>query len=189
MKALGHSSYLAACQTLIIATCCDSKVNVSWRDTQANSEGGKFAQTKPFISSVISSTAPAVPVPFSMALHKAHSLSWAADGPSGQSSDIQTSKKKNGAFFPPFLPMKSPLIILFLCLKFLLNFGHYGSSTFCCHGRTHSLCLARWRCKQGFTECSWVPHFLTRSSKKYTEQKITEKIPVKVWCKKKITAK
>ena len=55
-----------------------------------------------------------------------------------------------------------------------------------CHRRTHSLSWARWRCKQGLTACSWVPHFLPRSSKEYTEQKITGKIPVKSWCKKKL---
>lgn len=66
-------------------------------------------------------------------------------------------------------------------LKFSLNFG-----CIFCHRRTHSLSLARWKCEHSFTECSWVPHIFPRSSKEYTDQKITEKIHVKSWCKKKL---
>lgn len=75
IKALGHSSYIAACQSLIIATCCDSKTNVSWRDTQANSEGVKFAWTKLFISTVLFLLLlqPLV-VPSPMSLHRVPSL-------------------------------------------------------------------------------------------------------------------
>jgi len=52
-KAVGHSSYLGACQSLIAATCCDSKINVLWRDSQANSWVGKFAWAKLFANAVL----------------------------------------------------------------------------------------------------------------------------------------
>lgn len=161
IKALGHSSYIAACQSLIITTCCDSKTNVSWRDTQANSEGVKFAWTKLFISTVLFLLLlqPLV-VPSPVSLHRVHSLLWAVDGsrgPSGQSNDIQTWKKF--------------VLSCLLCFLWNLNWPHshysFAWTTLCkifaefwalwslhifCH-RT-ALTLARWRCKPGLTECS-----------------------------------
>lgn len=75
IKAFGHSSYIGACQSLKIATCCDSKTNVSWRDTQANSEGVKFAWTKLFISTVLflPLLQPLV-FPLPVSLHRVHLL-------------------------------------------------------------------------------------------------------------------
>lgn len=128
-----------------------------------------------------------------MPLHRDHLLSWAVDGshdPSGQCSDIQI-RNKNLCFLSSFASCEiftDHILTIPLpeqhYLKLSLKFGHYGFLHIFCHRGTHSLSLGRWRCKQGFTECSRVPHFLPGSSKEYTEQKITEKIPVKSWCKK-----
>lgn len=144
IKALGHSSYTGACQSLKIATWCDSKTNMSWRDTQANSEGVKFAWMKLFISTVLFLPLlwPLV-VPLPMSLHRIHLLLWAVDGsrgPSGQSNDIQTWKKLCFLFsFASYEVSIDHILIIPLpgqhYVKFLLNFGHYGPFAFSVTGQ------------------------------------------------------
>lgn len=140
IKALGHSSYLEACQSLIIATCCDSKINVSWRDTQANSEGGRFARMKLCVSTVlISSTAPAASGPFRRGTAQSPfvimSYGW-QPWSSGQSSDIQNRNKNLCLSFLLFFlwnlhwTYSHYSFALTALPKIFANFGHHGSSTF-----------------------------------------------------------
>lgn len=161
IKALGHSSYVGACQSLIIATCWDSKTNVSWRDTQANSGGVKFAWTKLFISTVLflPLLQPLV-VPLPVSLHRVHSLLWTVDGirgTSGQSNDIQTWKKFMLSLLLCFLwnlhwPYSHDFFAwTTLCKIFCWIWALWSLHIFC---HTTALTLARWRCKPGFTECS-----------------------------------
>lgn len=145
---------------------------MSWRDTQANSEGGKFAWTKLFVSTALLLLLQPLLVLFSMALHRAHSLPWATDGshgPSGQSKQWHSNQKQK--------------IVLSFLLCFLWNF-HWTHShcSFACTAPP-KISAEFWAvtgelipCFQLDEDANWVSLSALSSafspfSKEFTEQK------------------
>lgn len=145
IKALGHSSCIGACQNLKFATCCDSKTNVSWRDTQANSEGVKFAWTKLFISTVLFLPLPqplVFPLPCHCTEYICYCEPWMAaiGDPLGKAMTFWPEKKL--CFLSSFASYEISVDHILIIplpgqhyVKFLLNYGYYGPFTFSATGQ------------------------------------------------------